>query len=354
MTDAATATARREAARWIARRADGLDPARDPAFQRWLAAHAGHAAAWAEADAAWAAVTQPRRDGESALLRNRIAAHRDLRRARLRRLVVSTGFAAAAAVVVAFLLPARNSPVAAPSVARIVVRPHVQTLADGSRVELNAGAEIAVDFTPGLRSVRLVRGEALFTVAKNPARPFVVTAGTVQVRAVGTAFNVRLAPAGVDVLVTEGRVAVNPSATEFPAHSDHAAVAVARATPGASLVFVDAGAQTRVLLPSSAGVAGAASAPAPAITPLTPAAIATALAWRGRRVEFTETPLGETLTWFNRQNALRLSLATPALAQRRINGAYWMDDPEGFARLVSATLGFRIERKDGEIVLHGK
>jgi ferric-dicitrate binding protein FerR (iron transport regulator) len=90
----------------------------------------------------------------------------------------------------------------------VVRRPDVQKLPDGTRVELNAGTEFVVEFTPGVRAVRLVRGEALFAVPKNPARPFVVGAGAVSVRAVGTAFAVRHGAAVVGVLVTEGRIAV--------------------------------------------------------------------------------------------------------------------------------------------------
>ncbi len=81
-------------------------------------------------------------------------------------------------------------------------------LEDGSSVELNHGANVTTEFSASERRATLVRGEALFTVAKNPARPFIVRAGGVDVRAVGTAFSVRLDAAAVEVLVTEGRVAL--------------------------------------------------------------------------------------------------------------------------------------------------
>src|SRR5581483_9214616 len=83
-----------------------------------------------------------------------------------------------------------------------------QTLADGSVVELNGNTQVQVAYSPAERRVRLVQGEAHFTVAKNKRRPFWVEAQGVSVRAVGTAFNVRLDPQRVDVLVTEGRVPV--------------------------------------------------------------------------------------------------------------------------------------------------
>ena len=338
MTDAVNRTAQREAAAWVARRADGLDPTADVAFQRWHAADPRHRAAWTDLDAAWTAVNRPRHEGEAALLRSRIDAHRQSHQRRRRnafRLALSTGLAAAAALVVLLYRPVRESPQPARPPATIAIRPHVQMLSDGSRVELNAGAEIAVDFSPERRAVRLVRGEALFTVAKNPARPFVVTAGSVEVRAVGTEFNVRLATTGVDVLVTEGRVAVNPAAID-------------PTLPAGELVpplLVDAGAQARV------PTAVSSATPAPAVILVSPAAVASALAWRERRVEFAETPLGETLAWFNRQNTLQLSLATPALARRRISGVYWSDDPEGCVRLLETSLSVRAERVGDTLVL---
>ena len=88
----------------------------------------------------------------------------------------------------------------------VIPTPERLTLEDGSVVELNHGGKLEIDFSSETRRVRLVRGEANFTVAKNPERPFVVNAGGVDVRAVGTVFNVRLAREAVEVVVSEGRV----------------------------------------------------------------------------------------------------------------------------------------------------
>ena len=84
-----------------------------------------------------------------------------------------------------------------------------RVLTDGSVLELHRGAAVDLRFTMAERRVELVSGEAYFTVAKNPERPFVVHARGVGVRAVGTAFNVRLERDAVEVLVTEGRVQVS-------------------------------------------------------------------------------------------------------------------------------------------------
>jgi transmembrane sensor len=325
---------RARAADWVARRAAGLDPAAEAELRTWLAADPRHAAAWAELSAAWDQAQAPRRRGEGALLRERIAAHR--RAARRRTILFSTTLAAAAAVAVMIgVRPRSATPASAVATApAIALRPHVQTLPDGSTVELNAGAEIAVEFSPGRRGVRLVRGEALFAVAKSPARPFVVSAEGVEVRAVGTAFSVRLGAAAVDVVVTEGRVAVAPPAS---------ATLAAPTAP----VLLDAGAKATVAASATFETAAA----APAVAQLSPAALARELDWRERRVEFPDVPLGEALAWFNRQNAVQLALAEPALARRRISGVYWTNDPAGFARLLEASLGFAVSRAGDTITL---
>lgn len=91
--------------------------------------------------------------------------------------------------------------------ARISV-PASQTLPDGSVVEFKPGARITVDYDSGDRRVILDSGEAHFSVTKNPQRPFIVRAGTVDVRAVSTAFGVQLGSTEVEVLVTERTVSL--------------------------------------------------------------------------------------------------------------------------------------------------
>jgi len=83
-----------------------------------------------------------------------------------------------------------------------------RTLEDGSVVELNHGAEIATHFTPTERRVTLLRGEVTFQVAKESKKPFIVAVGDVQMRALGTRFNVRCDTQEVQVTVLEGKVRV--------------------------------------------------------------------------------------------------------------------------------------------------
>lgn len=204
-------------------------------------------------------------------------------------------------------------------------------LEDGSTVELNRGAVIAVEFSAGERRVALVRGEALFTVAKNPVRPFVVSAGGVGVRAIGTAFNVRLAAGTVEVLVTHGQVQV-----ESPVH---AAASVAESPR------VAAGHRAIVSL---------AAATAPQITSVSPEETARLLAWQPQLLDFSSVPLHRVVEEFNRRNRVQLRLADDALAGVPIVASIRSDNVEGLIRFLTANAGVNAESRDGEIWLRRK
>jgi len=88
------------------------------------------------------------------------------------------------------------------------------TLSDGSRVYLNTDSAVAIDYSDAVRQVRLLRGEALFEVQKNPARPFDVLALGGRVTAVGTAFAVKTVGEVARVAVTEGVVRVAPASQD--------------------------------------------------------------------------------------------------------------------------------------------
>lgn len=192
--------------------------------------------------------------------------------------------------------------------------PSRQVLPDGTEVQLRGDATLTVDFSGALRRVNLSHGEAYFQVAKDPARPFVVDALGIEVRAVGTAFSVQLGAAQVAVLVTEGRVAV----AEAPAHANAAAL------PRAEPAYVDAG-QLAVV---AAGL--------PQVVNLPAAQSADRLAWRIPRIEFTATPLADAIARLNRLSAVQLSLGDDSLANLRISGVVRADNGEALVRLLVA------------------
>lgn len=206
-------------------------------------------------------------------------------------------------------------------------QPERRTLADGSVVELNTGAEIDVDFSRAQRAVRLRRGIAHFTVTKDPARPFVVAAEPGEVRAVGTAFTVRAEGQEAAVLVTEGTVAVSRSA------------AGAREP-----TLVNAG--HRVALPAAADASAALQ-----VEPVTESELARLQAWRAPRLIMNETPLADVVAAMNRENTLQLSVDDAALGRMKLNGVLRADDAAGFVRLLETSYGVEAERIAGNRVV---
>lgn len=210
----------------------------------------------------------------------------------------------------------------------IVTEPRRQVLPDGSVVVLREEAEILVDYSATTRRIALRRGEAHFDVMKDSARPFVVTAPGVEVRAMGTAFSVGLGGVAVEVLVTQGRVAVEP---------------VARAA-----ALVDAGQRARV---PSAGAAAE-------VRVLSAAELAEASAWRAPQIEFSRTPLAEALALINArltpagQRRIEADPTDAGLRELRLSGFLAADNAEGFLLLLESNFGVRADRSGtGTIVL---
>ncbi|MES2696369.1 MAG: FecR domain-containing protein [Verrucomicrobiota bacterium] len=204
----------------------------------------------------------------------------------------------------------------------MVNTPARRTLADGSVVELARGAEIAVEFSDGLRRVVLRRGEAHFAVAHDTSRPFIVVAGRIEVRAVGTAFLVGHVDKHIDVLVTEGRVAVlKPTATS----------AAAPIASGGALAMLDAGHQALF-------TDDPVEAAKPEIIAVSATQQAARLAWRVPRLEFAATPLREVVAMFNRHGATHLAL-DPALDDLRLSGVLRADDVDSLLLVLKNEFG---------------
>lgn len=320
------------AADWLARRYGGFSAEESAAFDAWLAADPRHASAIANLEKAWRVVSSPGAAGQGAIARERQRVReRHRTRQRRRRTTATTLSLAAAALLVFALLPPRGSDPEPASTLRIVQRPDVRILPDGTSVQLNAGAEIASAITSASRVVRLIRGEALFTVTRDATRPFIVSAGGVEVKAIGTAFNVRFDPQHVDVLVTEGTVSVGRLVAATDAPRAAGPVDVTSNEP----VLLPAGHRTVVPLVAEM---------APAVARVTPAEISAALAWRDRRIEFTDTPLREAVELFNQQNDLQLAITDTRTGAFEISGIFWADDPDGFVRLLETAFEMRTDR----------
>jgi transmembrane sensor len=335
------------AAAWLAQRDDGLTPEQETEFARWRSADVRHEAAVARLDATWSALQQLRE------YRPEAARHPDkdlLRTAPISQRAVPFPAAVAAAALAASLVLAcvwwftrPELRMAPPNFTHATTVDGYErvALADGSMVELNSASEIQVAFVAAERRVRLVRGEAHFTVAKNPARPFWVEAGGVAVRAVGTAFNVKLGGENVEVLVTEGKVRV-AEVEHLEKRSEVGSRKLVGTLEEAARLRAELGPNERIVIPSAG--ATAAPLPPPVVEKVTSEALSAALAWQGARLIFVDTPLAEVIVQFNRRNPVQLELAEAELATLPIGGSFRAENVDAFVRLLASGGDISVER----------
>ena len=326
-----------EAAEWVIRRDRGLSADEKPLFDAWLGEPV-HREEFLRVAASWRGLDHLTSEPSLAAAAEAVVSGVKARKAR-RRFTVMTGGCLAAAAAVAFGCFLWLRPVPAPEVNYQIIASTSRevTLSDGSIAMLNGDSRIETDYTPEARRIRLVQGEAHFTVAKNPQRPFYVIAGPVSVRAVGTAFNVRLGSSAVEVLVTEGRVQVNDS---IHGGSLLPAVSAAALDEQADEALLVAGQQVVINL------APIANAPAQAsVAVVTPAEMERSLAWQSTQLVFDDTPLDDVVTAFNHYNRRALVVGDAELGNRRITGVFRADNLDGFLRLLEAGGDVRTESR---------
>jgi len=266
------------------------------------------------------------------------------RRRNQQRRRVAVGAALALTLVAGALVwPSRPPPPVAVAMPPAVVlsAPTKQSLSDGSVVELKEGAKIAVDYGAAFRRITLVQGQAHFTVAENKAIPFIVMAGGIEVRAVGTAFAVQLDARKVEVLVTEGRVAVDRSAGVLAENPSPSAPGIRPSHQ--TIAMVDAGHRIEVKLEIKA---------APPAVPVSAAEQSELLSWRVPRIELSGAPLSDALSLFNRYSKVRLVLADPSLGSLQISGVLRPDNPNALLHVLKVDYGLEADRStDGKVVL---
>lgn len=190
------------------------------------------------------------------------------------------------------------------------------TLEDGSTIHLNTRSELLVRFDANVRHIDLVRGEALFVVARDPARLFEVRGGETIFSALGTRFNVRLWDDRAMVTVLEGRVGVDtdlsalkPTQLATDKRQDAEKVMdIAPVTVNAGHIELGAGEQ--------ASIVGAAIRQIASVNP------AQVTAWTSRRLIFTAEPLATVLDEFNRYNRQSIRVQDPELSALEISGTF--------------------------------
>jgi transmembrane sensor len=198
-------------------------------------------------------------------------------------------------------------------------------LADGSRIDLNGASRLAVRFDRSARRVTMADAEALFDVAKDPARPFLITAGRERIRVVGTAFDVASHAGQVTVTVRRGVVEVGR------AGADGALGEVSRVPAGFQLIRRDgeAAALIRAVDPNDAA------------------------AWRERRLVYHGQTLASVADDLGRAFARPIAVRGPARALP-FSGVLVLDDEDAVVRRLQAFLPLEVDRSGDGIVLSSR
>ena len=194
-------------------------------------------------------------------------------------------------------------------------------LDDGSVLELNTQSTVQVVLGAGLRRARLIEGEALFDIAKDPGRPFVVEVDDTLIRVVGTRFNVRRFGEGATVTVLEGEVMVRQAATR-PDNNNQASGDVTQFPLEA--LKLQTGMQTTV-----------GKAIARTETEIVDAE--KVIAWMDRRLIFEGATIDHIVAEFNRYNTQRLIVTDTTIGSRRLTGTFDANDTESLLQFLQKT-----------------
>ena len=330
--DARHGPAMETAVEWFVRQ-DGraLSPEEQAAFDAWLAADPEHAAALVEVERLWSELDALPADAAQPLRRDRSMAEAAVPAAplygpapiaRFWRRFAAAGLVAGLCLFLAIVadLPTRILADARTGVGEI----RLVTLPDGSTALLNTASAIAVDYAPGERRVRLLKGEAAFTVAKDGERPFTVETDDGLSTALGTLFLVRRHAAATTVTVIESQVAV---ASEE-----------------------EAGGAPEAVLSANQRITYAAGHGLGPIETIDPRA---ATAWQRGKLIFVDLALGEVIDELNRYHVGQILIVDGALSDMRVNGVFDTGDAVGVLDALEESLSLGSTRlTDLLILLH--
>jgi transmembrane sensor len=220
-------------------------------------------------------------------------------------------------------------------------------MSDGSRITLNTDSRIRIDVTEKERRVDLDQGEAFFEVAKDPRRPFVVSAGSKRVIAVGTQFSVRRVGSDIRVFVTEGKVRVEGASPPSKA-PPRGMTGEVSTLPEASNMHDP----PREILVAAGGIART-DDDGVLVQEKQFSRVEDYLSWRSGYLVVRETPLAEAVAEFNRYNTRRIVIEDPHLTGMRIGGNFKSTNVDAFVRLLEEAFPIAAEQKSGAIVLRG-
>lgn len=308
----------REAADWLTRHIGREAASREDGFEAWVEADPRHLETYERLARTWddmgalghlRALAEPERRFPSLG-----GAMRQLGAQMLRPRTFAGAMTALAALVLAAIMLPSVLPASPPQYATAIGEIEPVELADGSVVTLGARSGLDVDFSSAERAVTLREGEAFFDVARNAARPFVVHAGDVLVRVIGTRFEVRRGLQETVISVQEGLVEVRTGETVQRLRAGDRLAIAASPTPFAS----------------------------PQGSPIAEVQPAHVAAWREGRLSYDDAPLREVVADLNRYYAPGVDLADADAGAVRITASFRADEVEAFLRDLSGAFPVRV------------
>jgi transmembrane sensor len=305
-----------QASGWVSRLDRGLSTEEEATLSTWLAADSRHCGAFARAQAIWRDLDRAQVFKIAEELRHAPSRAAREQNNRPRRWVAAAVLFVSMAGVAGWYSYPRN----AVSTAAGEVRQW--PLSDGSRVVLDARSRITIQFEPATRLVRLESGQALFEVAKDAARPFIVVAGPYHVRAVGTAFLVNIESASqAEVTVTKGTVQIWSESDATPrslSAGGHVALANGKIAPSEELTHEQ---------------------------------LERLIDWRSGVLNLTGKTLAQAVAELNRYNQLHVAVDDTNLASEPLIGQVSDSDPEAFAQAAASMLGAHVRRDGDRLIL---
>jgi transmembrane sensor len=331
-------------------------------FERWLAQSAAHREEFEAIDRVWATLQTAAQDPQILALRHETALRltcRTSERNRPLRWVTAAAILIALTTILVVLILRQSGD---RSLTAWLFEPfHSQnngifvtvtgersavTLGDGSQVTLDTQSEIRIAFSKEERIVRLTRGQAIFEVAKDPSRPFVVEVNHRRFIALGTAFDVRVDDKQIKVTMIEGTVRVEPSPqnlvaeagkTSKPRSTANGGPATREGEAGSATIFLTAGEQLTVDANTRDYVR--------------PADSDRITSWRRGQVIFDNTRLTDAVAELNRYSEIKIELADAALADLRLSGAFTTGRLTVFVEAVTTYFPVQVTRSDDRAVV---
>lgn len=331
-----------EAAYWFMQvKLSTPSPETQERFRQWLRASDDHAEAFALAEESWSTVGEMASEPEVMELRS-LALRRSASHRHPRGFAVSRRSAAVAAVGSVFCAATglwAFGKLKTNTYETGIGERRVITLADNSKVTLDAGTRLQVSYTAEARNIQLQRGQAFFEVAKDTLRPFKVAAGDQTIVALGTAFNVEKMPLQTLVTLLEGRVAVHGISKAL----DHGV-----SKSSAPMPSQQSNAKEQQLSPGEQlSVDGQGEAVLRRQVPLTQT-----VAWTRGQLIFEDEPLSSAITRINRYSQTQVVISDQSISEIRISGIFNTGDTAAFVEALSQYFAVDISmQQNGDIQL---